>query len=71
MATKADEILSAADAAQAKSRIGAQAKTWRYAGRMANAGAVANYLNVAPAQQAGEAMVTVRDDNTVDVFAFF
>ena len=48
----------------------ATTKIWRTINRP-NAAAAVAYLNLAPAQQAGEAFVGCGPTGTVDVYAFF
>lgn len=65
------ETITEVDAAvEKKARVATSTKTWLYAGRFGNAQAAVTYINTPPAQQAGEAVFSVHDDGTVDVFAF-
>jgi hypothetical protein len=65
-----EQVISEQDAHAAKDSVGVQTKQWRYSGRFANGTAAAAYVNAPPAQQAGEASLTVHDNGTVDVFIF-
>lgn len=61
------------DAKQKKALIDAgplAVKTWRVVNKP-NSAAAAAFLNVGPAQQAGEAFVGPGPNGTVDVYAFF
>ena len=49
----------------------AAAVQWRYAGIFANGQAAASYLNLTPAQHAGEMSATVFDDGRVALFIYF
>jgi hypothetical protein len=46
-------------------------KSWFYSGAFDPGQPVADYLNADPAQAAGEAMVSNREDGLVDVYIFF
>jgi hypothetical protein len=64
------EVLSHEDAvAHKENRAGIEAKTWHVT-TMANAAAAANFLNLAPAQLAGEAFASNRADGRVDLYFF-
>jgi hypothetical protein len=55
--------------AHKESRVGIETKTWHVT-TVANAGAAASFLNLAPAQGAGEAFASNRADGRVDVYYF-
>ena len=46
-------------------------KSWFYSGAFDPGQPAADYLNADPAQAAGEAMVSNREDGLVDVYIFF
>jgi len=45
-------------------------KLWFYRGIFENGGAATTFLNQHPAQRAGEAMTTVRDNGQVEIFIY-
>jgi hypothetical protein len=45
-------------------------KEWQYLGLFGNGQVAAEYLNIPPVQVAGEAMTTVRDNDTVAMFVY-
>jgi hypothetical protein len=55
--------------AHKESSVGIAAKIWRIV-TVANPSAAVNFLNLAPAQGAGEASLTNRADGRVDVYFF-
>ena len=59
------------DAAKEKERVSIPTKVWRYGGRFADAQAAVEYVNLEPAQQAGEVALSTQDDGSVDVFVFY
>ena len=61
---------SQADAETKKSQAAVQTKTWKYVLRSSPEDA-ANYANVEPAQGAGEAVFSVRDDGQTDTFLYY
>lgn len=64
------DVLSHEDAvAHKESTPGIEAKTWRVVTEP-NAAAAANFLNLSPAQGAGEAFASNRSDGRVDVYFF-
>ena len=65
-----EQAISEQDAPASKSRVGVQAKQWRFSGRFANGNAAVAFVNSPPAQQAGEAAYSVHDNGNVDVFIF-
>lgn len=64
------QLVSEADAAGAKASAGVAAKSWHYSGLFANPAAAVNFVNAPPAQQAGEAVFSVRENGRTDVFIF-
>jgi len=56
--------------ADAKKSVAVAAKTWRYSLQPSPEEAVV-FANTDPAQGAGEAVFSVRDDGSVDTFLFF
>jgi hypothetical protein len=70
-ATMSQSAVSQADAESKKSQAAiVQTKTWRYFLRSSPEDA-ANFANVDPAQGAGEASFSVRDDGQTDTFLYF
>lgn len=67
------DVITEKDAAARKASMhpaGARAvKTWHFA-NFASTSAAANYLNLPPAQVAGEISANARNDGTVGVFYF-
>lgn len=53
-----------------KSTFAPDGKSWLYSGAFDPGQPVADFLNADPAQAAGEAMVSNRDDGQVDVYIF-
>jgi hypothetical protein len=69
------EALSEQDAGAQKQKdveaAGAAPSQWRYAGRFADGAAAAAYINLEPAQHAGEVSATVLSDGAVELFVYF
>ncbi|HEX6699125.1 MAG TPA: hypothetical protein VF101_00180 [Gaiellaceae bacterium] len=64
------EVMSHDEAvAHKENRAGVEAKIWRVT-TQPNAAAAANFLNLNPAQGAGEAFASNRADGRVDVYFF-
>jgi hypothetical protein len=61
---------------EAATRVKAELKTeaekrWRYWGLASNPAFAVAVANFTPPQEAGEAVFSVRDDGTVDLFLFY
>jgi hypothetical protein len=66
-----EELEESTAAKTAARKAAAAAKVWRFAGQFANGQLVANYLNAAPPQGAGEAIVTGVASGPYVVWVFF
>lgn len=67
--TTTTEVVTEDQAAGMKARLGAQQKTW-HSSVFANAAAFVSFINVNPAQGAGEAFCTDRSDGQIDGFYY-
>jgi hypothetical protein len=56
--------------AQSKRGAAVASKTWQYFGQFPSPQDAANFANLDPAQGAGEAVFSVREDGTTDTFLF-
>jgi hypothetical protein len=63
--------ISERDAVARKQGLQSSAKVWRFIGVFSSGQAAANFLNVAPAQVAGEMSATYLSDGRVALFAYF
>ena len=65
-------ISDAEEAARVKAELKTDAvRRWRYWGVAIHGAAAIDVANITPAQQAGEAVFSVREDGRVDLFLFY
>lgn len=69
MSSASEETVSTSPESKAD-EISAQAKTWRFDGLRANPQAAVAFANAPPAQVAGEAVFSVREDGRTYLFLF-
>ena len=68
--TQADEQLADPSPESKASEVSAEAPFWRYEGLFANPQAAVNWTNTPPAQVAGQAEFSVRENGRTDLFLF-
>jgi hypothetical protein len=63
-------VISDADAAALKTAIQAEVKTWHYVGNFPTKQAAVAFVNLPPAQGAGEVQFVGAPNGTVDLYIF-
>lgn len=68
--TQSDEQLVDPSPESKATEVSAEALIWRYEGLFANRQAAVNFTNAPPAQVAGQAVFSVRENGRTDLFLF-
>jgi hypothetical protein len=64
------ETVSPSSPESKAAEVSAEAPTWRYDGLFGNPQAAVDFVNTPPAQVAGQAVFSVRENGSTDCFSF-
>jgi hypothetical protein len=68
--TQSDEQFANPSPESKATEVSAEALVWRYEGLFADQQAAVDFTNLPPAQVAGQAVFSVRENGTTDLFLF-